>query len=71
MKFMVTEIQDNEGADVPTITTAHDTRLEADSKYHAVLSAAAVSTVKHHSAIEYDSRGGIINSQCYDHTEAE
>lgn len=67
MKYIVTEIQDNEGTDVPTITTAHDTRLEADSKWHQVMSAAALSSVKHHSAIEYDSQGGIISTGCYDH----
>ena len=68
MKFLVIEIQENADGNVSNIVTSHDTANEAESKYHAILSAAAVSSVPVHSALMVNSHGGYINSQSYDHT---
>jgi len=68
MKFLVIELQESADGQVANIVTSHDTANEAESKYHAVLSAAAVSSVPYHSAIMLNSHGGYINSQCYEHT---
>lgn len=67
MKFLVIEIQQNADGTVGNFVFTFDTANEAESKYHAILSAAAVSSVPHHSAIMMNSHGGYINSQCYDH----
>ena len=68
MKYIVIELQESADGQVSNIVTSHDTVNEAESKYHAVLSAAAVSSVPVHSAIMVNSHGGYINSQSYDHT---
>ena len=46
-------------------------RLKAESKYHAVLSAAAISSVKEPSAILFSSQGDPIMYQCYVHPNVE
>lgn len=68
MKYIVIELQESADGQVANIVTSHDTVNEAESKYHAILSAAAVSSVPVHSAIMVNSHGGYINSQSYDHT---
>ena len=42
-------------------------RLKAESKYHEVLAAAAVSELQSHSATLLTSDGRIIMNQCYKH----
>lgn len=70
MKYLVIEIQSFEGGAMSTPTTAHDTQLAAEAKYHAVLSAAAVSKLPTHAAVLATSEGTILESKCYWH-EAE
>lgn len=65
MKYIVIELQDN-GETVGNIVTAYDTLPEAESKYHAVLSAAAVSPVPIHSAILINSMGFVVDTHCYE-----
>ena len=67
MKYIVIEIQANWDGSVGNIVTAHDTRAEAESKYHAVLSAAAISSVMKHSAVIMDEEGAVLGSMCYRH----
>jgi hypothetical protein len=43
-------------------------RLKAESKYHEVLSAAAVSDLPTHSAIMFSTDGFPVMNQCYHHT---
>lgn len=69
MKFLVIELQESADGQVSNIVTSHDTANEAESKYHAVLSAAAVSSIPVHSAIMVNSHGGYIDSKSYDHTQ--
>lgn len=51
MKYIVIELQKNSDGSVGNLVYAYNTRAQAESKYYAVLSAAAVSTVPVHSAI--------------------
>lgn len=67
MKYLVIEIQTSWDGTVGNIVTAHDTREQAESKYHAVLSAAAISTIMKHSAVIMDEEGAVLGSMCYRH----
>jgi len=71
MKFLVIELQESADGQVSNIVTSHDTFNEAESKYYAVLSAAAVSSVPVHSAIMANSHGGYIDSKSFNHGETE
>lgn len=42
-------------------------RLKAESKYHEVLSAAAISGLPTHAAIMFDTKGRPLMYQCYNH----
>ena len=44
-------------------------KLKAESKYHAILSAAAISTVRDHAAIMFSSQGDPMMNQCYIHRD--
>lgn len=67
MKYIVIEIQVNWDGTVGNLVTAHDSREQAESKYHAVLSAAAVSKIMKHSAVIMDEEGAVYGSMCYRH----
>lgn len=64
--YIVIELQTN-GTQTANIVTSHATRAEAESKYHLVLSAAAVSNVEIHAAVMLTADGMVINSQAYHH----
>ena len=49
--YLVIEIQKSEDGKIAYLVTTHGTRPEADSKYHLILSSAAVSGLPCHSAI--------------------
>ena len=68
MKYIVIELQTTNGSTSHIVTT-HDTRLEAESKYHLILSAAAVSNVPLHAATILTSDGFQLMYQAYTHGE--
>ena len=63
--FIVIEIQVTD--QVATIVNSYTDRLEAESKYHQILTAAAVSEVPKHGAVLLNDEGQRINSECYIH----
>ena len=67
MKYLVIELQTNAEGEVSNIVTAHDSKLDAEAKYHTVLAAAAVSSVVQHGAVMITSTGKFIASECYTH----
>ena len=69
MKYIVIELQTAADGAVANLVTAHETRNAAESKYHQVLSAAAVSTLPAHAAVLIDSNGGYVSAACYEHEE--
>jgi hypothetical protein len=69
MKYITIEIQTNADGSVGNLVYAFDSRNEAESKYHAILASAAISTLPEHSAIIITSEGKALCSQCYKHIE--
>lgn len=65
MKYLVIELQTAADGSVANLVTAHDTRNAAESKYHHVLAAAAVSNLPVHAAVLIASDGGFIAAQSY------
>ena len=54
-----------------TIVTTHVERNEAESKYHTVLAAAAISAVPLHSAVLMDDSGYTLKNDTYVHVEEQ
>lgn len=67
MAFIVIELQKNAEGVVSNIVTSKDTQHEAESHYHSVLAAAAVSELPVHSAIIVSEEGFPLMHQCYKH----
>lgn len=63
--FIVLEIQTS--TTVATIVNSYEDRNEAESKYHQILTAAAVSSVPKHSAVLMDDEGNRIKNEVYIH----
>ena len=66
MTYIVIELQTTNGTTANIVTT-HATREEAESKYHTVLAAAAVSNVEVHAATILTPDGFQLMSQAYRH----
>lgn len=65
--FIVMEIQTANST--ATIVTQHSTRQEAESKFHQILTSAAVSSVPVHTAVMLDEEGYPVRPpECYKHT---
>ena len=62
--FVVIELQQS-GESLQHIVTVHATLREAESKYHTVLAAAAVSGLTVHSAVLLTAAGSVVKSECY------
>lgn len=67
--FIVMEIQT--GDSVATIVTQHETKEDAESKFHTILASASVSSVPKHSALILNDMGGLLRSECYVHAQDE
>ena len=66
MSYIVIELQTTNGT-TSNIVTTHATRQEAESKYHLILSAAAVSNVPLHAATILTADGFQLMHQAYTH----
>lgn len=64
--FIVLELQATL-TNVAHIFTTYSSLAEAESNYHRVLSAAAVSTVPMHSALLMTADGQVLRSETYKH----
>jgi len=69
MKFIVIEMQTAVDGTVSMLNYQFDTRNEAESKYHYILSYAAVSTLPCYAATILTNTGEIIQSEFYQHIE--
>ena len=65
--FIVVELQKSADGQVGNIVTAHETQAEAESKYHSVLAAAAVSDLPVHAATLLSEEGFSVANKCYRH----
>lgn len=64
--YIVIELQTSNGI-TSMLTYQFDDRDQAESKYHNVLSYAAVSTVEFHAVSIIDRLGAVIRNECYNH----
>ncbi len=67
MKYIVLEIQTNSDGTVGTILTSYDKLNEAESKFFAVLSAAALSTLPTHTAMLLTNNGTMLRVETFEH----
>ena len=66
MQYIVIELQST-GESVSNIVSKYSTLNEAESKYHQILSAAAISSVPVHSAVILTDEGHSMKHECYKH----
>lgn len=71
MKYIVIELQTNADGTVGNQVWSFDDRAQAESKFHAVLSAAAISTLPVHAACLMDTTGRLLDRGCYDRRNSE
>lgn len=69
--YLVIEIQKWNDGKLAHLVTTHEEQSKAEQKYHAVLSAAAVSNVDVHSAVMLDDTGNRIKGETYYHGHSE
>ena len=67
--YIVIEIQTS--ATVATIVNSYEDRNQAESKYHQILTAAALSSVPKHSAVLMNDVGQTIKNETYIHEVTE
>lgn len=67
--FLVIEIQTMAEDQVAYLVSTHKDGNLAESKYHTVLAAAAVSALPKHAAVILDEEGNLYTRQCYRHGE--
>ena len=68
--YIVIELQKS-GNTLAHLETVHETKDEAESKFHQVLAAAAVSQVPIHSAAMLDDSGFLVRTESYSHEVVE
>ena len=68
MNYLVVEMQTANGQ-TAALNYSYDNKLDAESKYHAVLSAAAISQVPIHAAVLLTEEGNRIAGQYYSHPQ--
>ena len=66
--YIVLEIQKSSETQVATLVNSFENMNDALSKYHLILSAAAISSVPLHSAALISERGKMLKYEYYDHT---
>lgn len=71
MKYLVIEIQKFDTGAMSTPAYAYDDINAAQSKYHAILSSAAVSKLPVHSAVLMNETGYCIAHEHFTHVEPE
>jgi hypothetical protein len=69
MAFVVVELQKNADGSFGNIVKPFETQNEAESNYHAVLAAAAISAIPVHSAVLLSEEGFPLMHGCYKHEQ--
>ena len=65
--YIIIELQTYADGDIGNIVTKANTRQEAESQYHAKLSAAAISQVPAHAVVMLTGEGEVIKRESYHH----
>lgn len=71
MKYIVIELQTNSDGTVGNLVYAFDDIQSAESKYHAVLAVAALTTLPMHACVLLQSDGKMLARQVYSKPTAE
>ena len=71
MTYLVIELQTNAEGSVANIVTAYTDRNQAESKYHLILTSAAVSSVPTHAAAIFTNEGQLLERHVYHHAIPE
>ena len=69
--YIILETQTNANGTVGTLINSYEDRNAAESKYHQVLSAAAISQLPRHCAFMLTDEGYTIKSEFYVHEQAQ
>ena len=69
--YVVVEIQTAANGTVSTLVNSYADLNAAESKFHTVLSAAAISVVPKHACILMSEEGFPMRHECYTHIEEE
>lgn len=69
MKYILIELQTNADGTVGNLVTAYDDLDQAESAWHSVLAAAAISTLPVHAAVLINNLGEVVESRHYEHGE--
>ena len=64
--YIVIELQTNTDGQIGNLVTAYEDRNQAESKFHQIMAAAAISELPVHSAIMVDEMGMVCKQDCYD-----
>ena len=67
--YIVIELQT--AATTSVIPFAYDDKLQAEAKYHQLLSVAATSNVPKHGVVMLTGEGLFLKTECYEHTVTE
>ena len=67
--YIVIEIQTS--TTVATLVNSYEDRNQAESKYHQILTAAALSSVPKHSAVLMNDIGQVLKNETYIHEVTE
>lgn len=67
--FIVIELQTNADGTVGNLVYQYASRDEAESKFHSILAAAAISALPVHSAVMLTNAGVMVKSEFYRHGE--
>jgi len=67
--YVVVELQKSNDTTIASLVSTHQTLAEAESKFHQVLSYAAVSTLPLHSCVLLNEDAYVIRTQSYSHDE--
>lgn len=70
-KYIVVELQTDVSGAVANLVYSYDEQAAAESKYHLILSSAAISQLPKHVAVLMTSEGYLMESRCYDRTQGE
>lgn len=65
--YIVFEIQTNNDGSLGTLTYTFDDLNQAESKYHQVLTSAAVSALPKHACVMMSEEGFYLKNECYKH----
>lgn len=66
-KYILIELQTNKDGTVGNLVTAYDNLDQAESAWHSVLAAAAISTLSVHAAVLINNSGEVVESRHYEH----